>query len=246
MAKTWKFRAVEDEAVRRLSQTLGLSPLLAQLLQIRGIQTPEAARPFLAPSDQAFDDPFLFSEMNPAVERILAAVGRGERMVVYGDYDVDGITATCILLETLWSLEATVESYLPDRLNEGYGLQEEAIRNLAGGCDLLITVDCGATAVAETRLARELGMDVIITDHHDPGDERPPATAVLNPIFPNESYPNKYLSGSGVAWKLACALREKAGRPEPEDHLLELAALGLIADVMPLVGENRILVARAL
>ncbi|MFB3785245.1 MAG: single-stranded-DNA-specific exonuclease RecJ [bacterium] len=246
MKKNWQWKSAPEADVQRLGGEAGLSPLLAMLLTQRGVSTAAQARVFLAPAHQELISPFRFTEMEAAVARIQQALERRERVLIHGDYDVDGITSTCILLETFRDLGLEADYYIPGRLEEGYGLQVEYVEKLGGGCDLLITVDCGTTAVEAVRRANELKIDVIVTDHHDPGPERPPAVAVLNPTRPEEAYPEKNLSGAGVAWKLSQALREALlSRPDESAHL-DLVTLGTIADVVPLRGENRILARRAL
>ncbi|MBI1391011.1 MAG: single-stranded-DNA-specific exonuclease RecJ [bacterium] len=247
MQRVWKSRTYDRDAVEELSRAAGLSVLTARLLHQRGIRTAEEANAFLHPERTPIPDPFLFSEMEAAVARIQQAAKNSERVIVHGDYDVDGITSTAIMLEILWELGIEADYYLPNRLTDSYGLQVESVRRFAEeGYSLVITVDCGTTAVDAVREANSLGIDVIITDHHDPGDERPPATAVINPIRTEETYPEKCLSGAGVAWKTACALRKALMDDDDDEAQLELAALGMVADVMPLTGENRLLLTRAL
>ncbi|RJP32606.1 MAG: single-stranded-DNA-specific exonuclease RecJ [Candidatus Omnitrophota bacterium] len=241
MQKTWQLKPIPEEKVPSLSASLGISPFLTRLLLLRGLETPSDINNFLSPDIRHLFSPFLFSEMRPAVDRILRAAKNHERILIHGDYDVDGITGTCILLETLWNLGIEADYYLPDRLKEGYGLQPETIRSMASEYNLLITVDCGTTAVDSIQRANELGLDVIVTDHHDPGSERPPALAVINPVRNEESYPFRTLSGSTVAWKLASALRMASHHAGSELEQLEIAVLGLVADIMPLQGENRTL-----
>lgn len=234
-----------DERARVLSRNLGVPPLVGRVMFLRGIEAPGAAAEFLRADLDDLVDPFLLPDMEKAVVRVLRAVRHGERIRIYGDYDVDGITSTCVLLNVLKSLGADVDYYIPDRLGEGYGLNLEAIEKAAAsGTSLLITVDCGITAVDEVELARERGMDVVITDHHEPADVLPRAYALVNPKRVDSSYPFRDLAGVGVAYKLASALlRARAGTldaPALPDEILELVALGTIADVAPLTGENRI------
>ncbi|MEW6235230.1 MAG: single-stranded-DNA-specific exonuclease RecJ [Candidatus Omnitrophota bacterium] len=241
----WKFKPLNESAAERIHHEAGLSPLLSRLLILRGISAINQVKEFLDPELQPLPDPFLFSEMQTAIDRILLAKEKNQRILIHGDYDVDGVTGTCILLETLWDLGIQAEHYLPDRLSEGYGLHTHHIPKFAGEYDLLVTVDCGATAHEALREAQRLGLDAIVADHHDPGAERPPALAILNPLNPEESYPSKCLCGAGVAWKLACALRAASSNRGSETNQLELAALGTVADVVPLVQENRVLLARS-
>ena len=238
-------------AVRdRLAADLSRSPLFCQILVNRGITDADAARTFLAPSLHDLHDPYLILGMDTAVRRIVAAVQQGEPMAVYGDYDVDGVTGTALLLAFFEALGLQVASYIPERQGEGYGLNAEAMRQLAQrGTRLLITVDCGSTAVAEVALARELDVDTIITDHHQPPDTLPAALAVLNPHQPGCGYPNKHLCGVGLVFKLLTALRAAMRQsgvlrerlPNLKRHL-DLVALGTIADVTPIRGENRVIV----
>jgi single-stranded-DNA-specific exonuclease len=246
MPREWKSRSFHEPVVQELATALGISPLLARLLAIRGITTPNGAKTFINPQEQPLHDPFLFTEMKPAVERIIEAAKRGERVMIHGDYDADGVTSTCVLIEALWDLGIEADYFLPNRLTEGYGMQMATVEEIAKEYPLLITVDCGTTNVKETARANELGMDVIITDHHDAGPERPPAIALINPVAPGEVYPNRYLSGAGVAWKLAQAIRQQADMLDDPLEGIETAVIGLVADVMPLIGENRTIVLKAL
>lgn len=246
MKRTWKYRPTNETLVQRVCSSSGCSPLVAHLLALRGLERDTDIRAYLSPLDCETPSPFLFSEMDVAVQRILRAIERRERVLVHGDYDVDGITGTAILQETLLKLGVEVEAYLPDRLGEGYGLQTESMADFAGKYDLIITVDCGTTSYEAIEEANRLGLEVIVTDHHDPGDRRPDAVAVLNPIRPGEPYPSKNLSGAGVAWKLACALRSTLYKVYDPDEQLELVAMGMIADIVPILGENRSLLVRAL
>jgi single-stranded-DNA-specific exonuclease len=240
-------RPFDSDLAERLAQELSLSPLIARLLVQRGISDPAEARSFLDPSQDLLHSPFLFSETEQATERISQAAKSGERVVIHGDYDVDGICGTAILLQAMWQLGIEADYFLPHRIEDGYGLTMQRVRELAGQYRLMITVDCGTTSIEEINQARAKGMDVIVTDHHRPGQERPAAVAVLNPVCSGEEYPFAGLSGSGVAYKLACALRESLlGMETPEEEDLDLAALGTVSDVVPLIDENRTIVSRAL
>jgi single-stranded-DNA-specific exonuclease len=225
-------------------------PLVAQLLVNRGIQDPEVARAFLQDT-AAMGSPFLLKDMTRAVERVRNAIRGGERMAVYGDFDTDGVTATVLLVEVLTALGANARPYIPHRVDEGYGLNLEALRQLyREGVRLVITVDCGIRSVEEVERASR-GLDLILTDHHSVGDDVPPAVAVINPKQPDCPYPFKDLSGVGLAFKLAQALlRVQARMGEPcgvtEDSLLDLVALGTVADLVPLQEENRTMVRRGL
>ncbi len=222
----------------------GYAPLSAMVLSCRGMRSAANANSFLS-CQCPLPDPFLLRDMDKAVGRIALAMTRGEKIAVFGDYDVDGITATCLLTHFLRSCGANVVSYIPGRLEEGYGLNPIAIHQLhSEGVELIVTVDCGITAVEEAALCRQLGIDLVITDHHECKDALPEAIAVVNPHRPNSGYPHLNLSGVGVAFKLACALSG-----DTEQILREYAdmvCLGTVADVMPLVGENRVFVARGL
>ncbi len=246
--KKWALRPAEPIAAQALIHELGLAPLAARVLAARGLTDPELARPFLKPSLAQIHDPFALLGMEAAVVRIGRAIAGGEKVWIWGDYDVDGITATAILVLTLTELGCPVDYYIPHRISEGYGLNGQAIEQLAAeGATLLVTVDCGVSAVAEADLARRLGVDLIITDHHEPGPALPEAFSVINPKQPGCTYPCKALSGSGIAFKLAHALLKRFHKDEARAReflrsLLDLAALGTVADIVPLVGENRCLV----
>ena len=250
MLTQWQVADSNPATQAGLTAELSLSPLLCQVLINRGITDAVAVRTFLSPSLHDLHDPFQLLGMDAAVRRIVAAVQQGEQMTVYGDYDVDGVTATALLMTFFEALGLRVASYIPERQGEGYGLNPEAMHHLAQqGTRLLITVDCGSTALAEVALARELGIDTIITDHHQPPETLPAALAVLNPHQPGCGYPNKHLCGVGLVFKLLTALRASMRQvrmlrerlPNLKRHL-DLVALGTIADVTPIRGENRVIV----
>ncbi|MDV2990069.1 MAG: single-stranded-DNA-specific exonuclease RecJ [Dehalogenimonas sp.] len=221
--------------------------LMARILANRGIKNEIEAELFLAGDARLSSDPMLLPDIQPAMTRIYQAILSGERIVVYGDFDADGITATAIMVTGLKCLGADASPYIPHRLTEGYGLKTEALKKLAAeGMTLVISVDCGINAVDEIRAAAKIGLDVIITDHHLPGHEKPPAVAVIDPKRTDSKYPFTELSGAGVAFKVVEALFSGMGKPLPREHLLELTALGTIADIMPLTGENRYLVKEGL
>ena len=225
----------------------GYSPLLAVLLALRGYADPGQARDFLSGGDQSVFDPMLLQDMDKAVARIRAAIERRENVAVFGDYDVDGITSTCVLTDYLRRQGVPVHPYIPDRIEEGYGLNMDAITNLQRADDitLIITVDCGITAIDETNYALQRGIDMVITDHHEcSGQAIPNAVAVVDPKRPGSEYPNSGLAGVGVAYKLLCAL--EGGSEQVLRDYGDLVAIGTVADVMPLTGENRYLVAQGL
>src|SRR4029079_4068817 len=203
---------------------------------------PELADRFLKPSLEHLHDPMLLADMRVAVNRIMSAVARKERIAIHGDYDVDGVTSTVILRRALELLGADVLHFIPERLRDGYGLQPAAIERLhAEGVALVISVDCGIRGAEAARRARELGVDLIITDHHEPDTELPPALAVINPKRRDCTYPDKFLAGVGVALKAVKALCRKAQRDSWLPGFVKLAAIGTLADVVPLVGENRVI-----
>ena len=240
--KQWKIANPSPDGRARLEQA-GISSLLACVLSARGVTEPEQAWKLLTPGEEPLLDPMLLKDMDRAVIRVTRALKRGETIAVYGDYDVDGITATCLLADCLARLGGRVRSYIPDRLEEGYGLNEEAVLHLARqGVTLIITVDCGITAAREVEFARELGIDVIITDHHECKQAIPQAVAVVDPHRPDCPYPFKGLAGVGVALKLAMAAAgpDRAGLVFRE--YADLVAVGTVADVMPMTGENRTIV----
>jgi single-stranded-DNA-specific exonuclease len=254
LPKRWEITGEDHKVEAKLAAALQIQPLAARLLANRGISTIEAAREFLTPSLQRLHDPFLMLGMSEAVDRLIRGLQSQEPIVIYGDYDVDGITATAVLSWFFREIGAPVPYYLPHRMREGYGLNAEAIRKLADqGTRILITVDCGITGHDEVQLARRLGMDVIVTDHHQVPPTLPDAVAVLNPHQSGCAYPAKELSGVGVAFKLLMALRGRLRRESPWSgklpnlrRHLDLVALGTIADIAPLLGENRILVKHGL
>lgn len=243
----WDLRRPGTPAARRSLEQAGLSPLCAALLSARGLDDPQKAAQFLSCGPERSHDPFLLKDMDRAVERIRAAIGGGERVCVYGDYDVDGITATCLLTEALAWQGGDVVSYIPDRTEEGYGLNPGAVARLAGqGVKLIVTVDCGITAVDEVEFARSLGVDVVITDHHHCKDRLPAAAAVVDPRREDCAYPFPELAGVGVALKTAQALVPPEQREGVFRRFGELAAIGTVADVMRLTDENRALVRQGL
>ena len=227
--------------------TIGHSPLIAQLLYNRGLTQPSDIPPFLAADKHLSSDPWLLPDIQPAVARIYQALLSGENIAIYGDFDADGITATALLVQGLSSLGGKVTPYIPHRLTEGYGLKTAALENLhRQGISLVITVDCGITALAEVKRAKRLGLDIIVTDHHTPLETLPPAVAVVNPKLPNSKFPFPELAGVGVALKLLEALFQGIGHEQQLNRLIDLVALGTVADMVPLLGENRYLVKQGL
>ncbi len=254
--KVWRPRSTADERHHRLTAAQGLNPLFAAILADRGLDDAQAVEAFLQPRLQNLPDPSALLDMDKAVERLLLAVERGESVAVFGDYDVDGVTSSSLLVRYFRALAIAVRVYIPDRLTEGYGPNPAAMQCLAAeGIRLVITVDCGATAYEALAVAMQLGMEVIVTDHHQMRAELPAAWAVINPNRPDETFPHKNMAGVGVAFYLLMALnralRQKgwfqAGRVEPDlKRWLDLVAIGTIADVAGLTGVNRILVAQGL
>ena len=241
-AKIWESYACDEEAVRRLSGELCVSDVTARLLCIRGLDDPDEARRFLNPSLDDLLDPFRLADMEPAVQRLLGAIVNRERIAIHGDYDVDGVTSTVILRRCLEMLGADVVHFIPERVRDGYGLQPSALARLHDqGVRIVVSVDCGIRAADAARHAAELGLDLIITDHHEPGAELPAALAVINPKRHDCTYPDKHLAGVGVALKLVQALCARSGRSAWLPAFVKVAAIGTMADVVPLVGENRIL-----
>jgi single-stranded-DNA-specific exonuclease len=250
MAKQWTIRPPATDAAG-LAKSLRLPPLIAQVLANRGLTTADAARAFLKPELSQLHEPSALPGLMAAADRLVAAARAREQVVIYGDYDVDGITGSAILWQALRLADANVRVYVPHRLEEGYGLNMEAVEKLAAeGVRVLVTVDCGISGGAEAARAMELGVDVIITDHHEPHPDRlPPALALVDPKLPDSPYPFRELSGAGIALKLAWAIgqrlsqRDRVSEPFREFLIFAtgLAALGTIADVVPLVGENHVL-----
>jgi single-stranded-DNA-specific exonuclease len=238
----WNTRPHDEAAAAALAQALGLSPITARLLAIRGIVDPDEASRFLNPSLDQLHDPLKLAGLECAADRLMVAITNRERIAVHGDYDVDGITSTVILRRALELLGADVGHFIPERLTDGYGLQPGTIDRLhAEGVKLIVSVDCGIRAPEAARRARELGVDLIITDHHEPDDELPDACAVVNPKRHDCSYPDKNLAGVGVALKLVQALCARAGKSAWLPAFVKIASIGTLADVVPLVGENRII-----
>jgi single-stranded-DNA-specific exonuclease len=240
--KRWEVQPEPDESVFRSLPEFP-KPIVRALFH-RGIADAEGARVFFESESASPADPFRLTDMERAVDRIVRAVGAGEPIVVFGDYDTDGVTATAMLVDFLSAAGGRVDAYIPSRFEEGYGLNRPALEALsAQGARLVITVDCGARSVAEAHFARDLGLDLIITDHHPPGADEPPAFAFIDPKRKDDPYPDRNLSGVGVAHRLVEAVSRRIRRPDlrPEDYL-DLVAVGTVADMVPLLGENRTLV----
>ena len=253
--KKWNIESQPGDEIEELSRELAVGPLTARVLWNRGYRKPEEAGRFLRKDDTYLYDPFLLPDMEAAVERIARAVRDGERIAIFGDYDVDGVTATCILTRYLTEKGADIWYYIPGRLDEGYGLSCESVSRIAErGTRLIVTVDTGTTALDEAERIRELGMDLVVTDHHECREVLPAACAVVNPRRTDSRYPFSALAGVGVAFKLICAL-ETSGASGAERRRLtagllrrfaEETAIGTIADVMPLTDENRLIVSLGL
>ena len=253
MTYKWNIRcltAVEQEIQQQLEHELNISSAAARMLVVRGIQTADEARAFVRPSLDMLHDPFLMKDMDKAVERLHQAITQGEKILIYGDYDVDGTTAVAVMYRFLQNLVSNpspltfnLDYYIPDRYTEGYGVSQQGIDYAAAqGCNLIITLDCGIKAVEKVAYAASKGIDVIVCDHHTPGEELPNAVAVLNMKRSDCPYPYKDLSGCGVGFKLAQAYTSRYGLPfDNLIPLLQLLAMSIASDIVPITGENRIL-----
>ena len=248
----WTIAETDPEAVAALGRTLGVSGPVARVLCARGLRDAEAARRFLKPSTSDLHDPFLLADMRAATARLARAIEQKERILLYGDYDVDGTSALVVLKKVLDLAGGIATCHVPHRIRDGYGMNQQAVEDAAArGVTLIVSVDTGIRANLVVRHAAGLGIDVIVTDHHLPETELPPAVAVVNPNRADCQYPEKTLCGAGVALKLADALLsalgwEGARRERLVDSLLKLVAIATVADVVPLVGENRVIVKRGL
>jgi single-stranded-DNA-specific exonuclease len=248
----WVFPAETGEDAARLAAALGIGLPAAKVLAGRGFRDPEAARRFLDPSLDDLHDPFALDGMAAAVDRLRSAIASGEKVLIYGDYDVDGTTSVVILKKAIEMAGGEASFFIPHRLKDGYGMREEVVEAAAeAGVRLIVSVDTGIRAAEVVRRAGQLGIDVIVTDHHLPEAELPPALAVLNPHRPGCGYPEKNLCGAGVAFKLVQALMAATGWPAGKQRrmagsFLKLAALATVADVVPLTGENRVIVKHGL
>lgn len=255
MAKRWRIHSHDPSRVAQLERATGIPAVVAQLLLARGLADPEIVRDFLAAKLSGLRDPELLPGAAEAARRLAAAVADKRRICIYGDYDADGMTATSILLLGLQTLGANVTYYVPSRIDEGYGLNHEALRTLAAsGVKTVVTVDCGIASVAEAETARVVGLELIITDHHEFGEALPNADVLVHPRLPGTNYPFGGLAGAGVAFKVAWALcQEVSGAKRVGERMkqyllqaLGLAAIGTVADIVPLIDENRILVTHGL
>ena len=242
----WNYEPPTSErqtAAKELGEKIGMSPILADLLIQRGIKTESAAKRFFRPMLSELIDPFLMNDMDVAVDRLNDAMGRKERIMVYGDYDVDGCTAVALVYKFLQQFYSNMEYYIPDRYEEGYGISRKALDYAAEkGIKLIIVLDCGIKAINEIAYAKSLGIDFIICDHHVPDDELPPAVAILNPKREDSTYPFKHLCGCGVGFKFMQAFAKNNGIPFSRlIPLLDFCAVSIAADIVPIMGENRIL-----
>lgn len=244
MNKKWEICEYDKVLVEKVMRENNLSELMATLLVNRGISTKEEIEVFLEPTRNDFHDPFLMPDMKAAVDRIEQAIGQNEKIIIYGDYDVDGVTSITVLKKFLIDRGMTnVGYYIPRRLDEGYGLNKESVKKIAEeGYTLIITVDCGITGMEEIKYAYELGMEVIVTDHHEPLDEVPNAVAVIDCKKKDNQYPFKGLAGVGVVFKLIQAISERL-KLEEKEYLkyLDIVCIGTISDIVPLVDENRVI-----
>ncbi len=249
MSYRWVYsNAHTEETVSALEQQLKVPRVIAKLLAIRGVSDLEKAKTFFRPEEVELHNPFLMKDMEEAACRLSTAIRNREKVVIYGDYDVDGTTAVSILYIFLKSFGLNVEYYIPHRFKEGYGINEDGIRYaIEKKADLIVSVDCGITAVDEAAYVKEQGMDLIICDHHTVGDRLPDAVAVLDPKRPDCSYPFDGLSGAGVGFKLIQAVTQKLGLPESLPYqFLDLVAISIASDIVPIIDENRILMRRGL
>ena len=243
MNKIWQYYEFNDELVEQISNKFNINKLLAQILINKGIIEEKEIEIFLNPKRNNFYDPFLMPDMEKAINRIINAIQDKEKILIYGDYDVDGITSTTVLKKFLEERGANPEHHIPNRLKEGYGLNKHAIEEIAkNGTQLMITVDCGISAVEETEFAKSLGIETIITDHHEPGETLPNAFAIVDSKIKTSKYPFNQLAGVGVVFKLIQAISIKLGLDEREYlKYLDLVCLGTISDIVPLIDENRVI-----
>ncbi len=243
MNKKWECLSVDMEKVNKVAQEYQISKLLAKILVNKNVMRKEDVELFLRPTRHDFHNPFLMPDMAVAVDRIVKALESKEKMVIYGDYDVDGITSITVLKKFLLERGAVVSEYIPNRLREGYGLNKEAIKKIVeAGNTLMITVDCGISAIEEIEYANSLGMETIVTDHHEPGEALPNALAVVDSKRKDNQYPFNQLAGVGVAFKLIQAISQRLEVEEKEFlKYLDIVCVGTISDIVPLVDENRVI-----
>ena len=244
MNKKWEISKPNEEKVKEIENKYQINSLLAKILVNRGITTEKDIKQFLSPTRKDFYDPYLMPDMEKAVERILKAIESKEKVLIYGDYDVDGITSVTVLKSFLKERGLKVDEYIPNRLDEGYGLNKPAVKKIAQEkYTLMITVDCGISAIQEVKYANSLGIEVIITDHHEPGENLPEAIAVVDSKRKDNKYPFRNLAGVGVVFKLIQAISQKLELEEKEYlKYLDIVCIGTISDIVPLVDENRVIV----
>ena len=243
MNKKWQICESDEAKIQELQEKYKLNKLIATILVNRGITEKEDIRLFLEPTRNDFHNPFLITDMKIAVDRIIKAIENQEKITIYGDYDVDGITSITVLKSFLQDRGLEVNSYIPNRLNEGYGLNKEAVKKIVNdGCELMITVDCGISAIEEIDYANSLGIETIVTDHHEPGNNLPKALAVIDNKRKDSKYPFRELAGVGVVFKLIQAISQTLNIKE-EEYLkyLDIVCVGTISDIVPLVNENRVI-----
>ncbi len=243
MNKSWQYYETNEELVEQISNKFNINKLLAQILMNKGITEEKEIEIFINPKRNNFYDPFLMPDMEKAINRIINAIQNKEKILIYGDYDVDGITSTTVLKKFLEERGANPEYHIPNRLKEGYGLNKQAIGEIAKrGTQLMITVDCGISAIEETEFAKSLGIETIITDHHEPGEILPNAYAIIDAKIKTNRYPFNQLAGVGVVFKVIQAISMKLGLEEKEYlKYLDLVCLGTISDIVPLIDENRVI-----
>ena len=240
--RIWEECKVDVSDAGVIAQALDLDEHISRIVVQRGIRTPEQAQEFFQPEVDQLHDPFLLPDAEATIDRLLAAVKQGERIAIHGDYDVDGVTATVLLTRLLALIGADVIHYIPHRLNDGYGLQISGIDRLyQAGAKVIVTVDCGIRSLNAAERAREIGVDLVVTDHHEPGEILPCALGVVNPRREDSRYPYRDLSGAGIAFKIAQGICKRVGHSEWVLALMKIAAIGTVADVVPLRGENRII-----
>ena len=243
MSKKWQIYDIDENKIEEISKKYNINKLLSTILVNRNIINEKDINKFLKPTRKDFHDPFLILDMDKAVERIIQAINNKENVTIYGDYDVDGITSITVLKSYLQDRGLEVNTYIPNRLDEGYGLNNDAIDKIAENrCKLMITVDCGISAIDEIKYAKSLGIETIVTDHHEPGEDIPKALAVIDNKRKDSNYPFRELAGVGVVFKLIQAITIKLGLPE-EEYLkyLDIVCIGTISDIVPLVDENRVI-----